>query len=85
MNLLLRPGYGRPSVRPRVLVPATYHLGTPQDQSPAVAPWHIHLRGLLTSIHETSWLALLTLDHNKASKLRSSNPKAGCLLLMILR
>jgi hypothetical protein len=32
-------GYGRPSVRPRVSAPATYHSGTPRDQLPAVARW----------------------------------------------
>ena len=47
-------GYGRPSVRPRVLVPTTYHLGTSREQHPAVALWHAHLRDLVTPIRETS-------------------------------
>jgi len=46
-------GYGRPSVRPQVSAPATYHSGTPRGQHPAVARWHAHLRGLVTPIHET--------------------------------
>jgi hypothetical protein len=39
-------------------VPATYHSGTPQNQHPAVARWHAHLRGLATAIHETSGLVM---------------------------
>src|SRR5210317_132713 len=50
-------GYGRPSWRPRVSAPATYRLGTPRNQHPAVARWHAHLRGLATAIHEISGLA----------------------------
>jgi hypothetical protein len=39
-----------------VSAPATYHSGTPQNQSRGtagrVARWHNHLRGLATEIHE---------------------------------
>jgi hypothetical protein len=31
--------------------------GPPQIQHPAVAPWHAHLHGLTTGIHETPGLA----------------------------
>jgi hypothetical protein len=31
------------AVSPRVLVPATYHLGTPRNQHPAVARWPARL------------------------------------------
>ena len=48
--------YGRPSWRPQVSAPATYRLGTPRNQHPAVARWHAHLHGLATAIHETSGL-----------------------------
>ena len=63
-------GYGRPSWRPRMSVPATYRSGTPRNQLLAVARWHSHLirarcaplspasgsqfRGLATAIHEIS-------------------------------
>ena len=50
---------GRPSWRPRMLVPAAYRSGTPRNQPPAVARWHAHLRGLATAIHEISGLAPL--------------------------
>ena len=54
-------GCGRPSWCPRVLVPATYHSGTPRDQSRGtVARWHDHLRGLATAIHEISGLGRLS-------------------------
>jgi len=49
-------GEDRPSVRPRLSAPATYRSGTPQDQHPAVARWHAHLRGLAKAIHEKSGL-----------------------------
>ena len=49
-------GYGRPSWRPRMSAPATYHSGTPRNQHPAVARWQAHLRGLATAIHEISGL-----------------------------
>ena len=49
-------GYGRPSWRPRMSVPATYRSGTPRNQLLAVARWHSHLRGLATAIHEISGL-----------------------------
>ena len=49
-------GYGRPSWRPRMSVPATYGSGTPRDQLLAVARWHSHLRGLATAIHAISEL-----------------------------
>ena len=49
-------GYGRPPWRPRVSAPATYRLGTPRNQHPAVVRWHAHLRGLATAIHEKSGL-----------------------------
>jgi hypothetical protein len=49
-------GYGRPSWRPRMSVPATYRSGTPRDQLLAVARWHNHLCGLATAIHEISGL-----------------------------
>ena len=49
-------GYGRPSWRPRVSAPATYHSGTPRNQHPAVARWHAHPYGLATAIHEISGL-----------------------------
>ena len=53
-------GYGRPSWRPRMSVPATYRSGTPRDQSRGtagrVARWHSHLRGLATAIHAISEL-----------------------------
>ncbi len=56
-------GYGRPSWRPRVSVPATYRSGTPRNQHPAVARWHAHLRGLATAIHEISGLETLLIPH----------------------
>jgi hypothetical protein len=34
------------------------NLGTPLSQRPAAARWHVHLRGLVTAIHETSGLTL---------------------------
>ena len=44
--------------RPRVSAPATYHLGTPRNQSRGtVARLHAHLRGLATAIHEIFGLA----------------------------
>jgi hypothetical protein len=49
-------GYGRPSWRPRMSVPATYRLGAPRNQLLAVARWHSHLRGLATAIHAISGL-----------------------------
>ncbi|MGB6378176.1 MAG: hypothetical protein WBG24_15800 [Syntrophobacteria bacterium] len=49
-------GYGRSSGRPRVSHPATYRLGTPRVQLPAVARWHAQLHGLATAIRETSGL-----------------------------
>ncbi len=49
-------GYGRPSWRPRMSVPATYRSGTPRNQLLAVARWHSHLRGLATAIHAISEL-----------------------------
>jgi len=50
-------GYGRPSVRPHVSVPAAYHAVTPRDQSRGtVARWPARLRGLVIAIHETSGL-----------------------------
>jgi hypothetical protein len=52
-------GYGRFSGRPRVSAPATYRPGTPRNQHPAIARWHAHLRGLATSIHETSGLKII--------------------------
>jgi hypothetical protein len=57
-------GYGRPSWRPRMSVPATYRSGTPRDQSRGtagrVARWHSHFRGLATAIH-----AISELDENE--------------------
>ena len=41
------------AVSPRASALATYHLGTPRDQYPAVSRWHAHLRGLVKPIHET--------------------------------
>jgi hypothetical protein len=49
-------GYGRPPWRPRMSVPATYHLGMPRNQHPTVARWHAHLCGLATAIHAISEL-----------------------------
>ena len=37
-------------------VPATYRLGAPRNQHPAIARWHAHLRGLATVIHAISEL-----------------------------
>ena len=67
MNYLLRPRiwpsfspscrlYEPEAGRPLVPVPATYRLGTPRTQHPAVARWHAHLRSLATAIHEISGL-----------------------------
>ena len=47
---------GVPSTSLRTGSPATYRSGTPRNQSPAVARWHAHLRGLTTAIHEISGL-----------------------------
>jgi hypothetical protein len=92
MNCLLRPRvwpffspscrlYEPEAGRPRAMAPATYRSDTPRDQPPAVARWHTHLRGLATSVHETSWLASvlstafapptgpLTTDNRQASQL----------------
>ena len=49
-------GSGRPSGFPRVLAPATYHLGTPRNQHPVVTRLHAHLSGLATAIHGMSGL-----------------------------
>ena len=72
--------YGSPSGRPRVSDPATYHLGTPQIQRPAVAQWHPHLRGLVTAIHGTSGLGRL--DYLRAyadgGPSRHQRPHTGC-------
>jgi hypothetical protein len=59
--------------RPPVLAPGTYRSGTPRNQSRGIAErlpgtrrkrlrcaWHTHLRGLATSIHETSGLIELS-------------------------
>jgi hypothetical protein len=51
-------GYGRPSGRPGLSAPATYHSGTPRDQHPAVTRLHAHLRGLVTVVDETSGLVI---------------------------
>ena len=42
-----------------MLAPATYRTGTPRNQHPAVARWHVHLRDLATAIHEISGLQYL--------------------------
>ena len=45
-------------MRPQVSVPAVYGSGTPRDQHPAVARWHVPLLGLATEIHKISGLGL---------------------------
>ncbi|MDH3838863.1 MAG: hypothetical protein OET57_19130, partial [Desulfobacteraceae bacterium] len=67
MNYLLRPriwpsfraSSGVPSTGSGQAPPATYRSGTPRNQSPAVARWQAHLRGLATAIHEISGLGIL--------------------------
>jgi hypothetical protein len=91
MNRLLRPRiwpsfspscrlYGPEAGRPRVLVPATYRSSTPRNQPPAVARWDNHLRGLATTIHETSGLGGNTggneraVDRDESLEVRIDDP-----------
>ena len=80
-------GYGRPSWRPRMSAPTTYRSGTPRDQHPAVARWHVHLHGLATAIHEISGLPVrsdtFTLIRERPTKKRQRH-FSRCLLLSSL-
>ena len=84
-------GYGRPSVRPRLSVPATYHSGTPRHQHPAVVRLQAHLRGLVEPIHETSGLSYMPMTLNPwTAKIPKKEPKwryqnASELIIVVVR